>query len=58
MVDEKLEPTVTKVMVKGEADHLDSAFHLGYNDFELVNDEGGGYQSPVYAREMFLPVPK
>jgi ATP-dependent RNA helicase DOB1 len=31
MVDEKLEPTSAKVMIKGEADRLDSAFHLGYN---------------------------
>ncbi|KAJ8689869.1 ATP-dependent RNA helicase mtr4 [Pleurotus ostreatus] len=31
MCDEKLEPTAAKSMVKGEADRLDSAFHLGYN---------------------------
>lgn len=31
MVDEKLEPTAAKGMVKGETDRLDSAFHLGYN---------------------------
>ena len=31
MVDEKLEPTSAKTMIKGEADRLDSAFHLGYN---------------------------
>ncbi|KAF5354108.1 hypothetical protein D9756_007310 [Leucocoprinus leucothites] len=31
MIDEKLEPTAAKAMVKGEADRLDSAFHLGYN---------------------------
>ena len=31
MCDEKLEPAVAKSMVKGEADRLDSAFHLGYN---------------------------
>ena len=31
MVDEKLEPAAAKTMVKGEADRLDSAFHLGYN---------------------------
>lgn len=31
MCDEKLEPTAAKTMVKGEADRLDSAFHLGYN---------------------------
>lgn len=31
MVDEKLEPAAAKGMVKGDADRLDSAFHLGYN---------------------------
>ncbi|KAI0051602.1 antiviral helicase [Auriscalpium vulgare] len=31
MCDEKLEPTAAKSMIKGEADRLDSAFHLGYN---------------------------
>ncbi|KAG8898141.1 ATP-dependent RNA helicase mtr4 [Tulasnella sp. 403] len=31
MVNEKLEPSAAKNMVKGEADRLDSAFHLGYN---------------------------
>lgn len=31
MCDEKLEPSAAKSMVKGEADRLDSAFHLGYN---------------------------
>lgn len=31
MVDEKLEPSAAKGMVKGETDRLDSAFHLGYN---------------------------
>lgn len=31
MCDEKLEPANAKGMVKGEADRLDSAFHLGYN---------------------------
>ena len=31
MCDEKLEPTAAKAMIKGEADRLDSAFHLGYN---------------------------
>lgn len=31
MVDEKLDPASAKGMVKGEADRLDSAFHLGYN---------------------------
>lgn len=31
MIDEKMEPHVAKGMVKGQADRLDSAFHLGYN---------------------------
>ncbi|KDQ52896.1 hypothetical protein JAAARDRAFT_138149 [Jaapia argillacea MUCL 33604] len=31
MCDEKLEPSAAMNMVKGEADRLDSAFHLGYN---------------------------
>jgi ATP-dependent RNA helicase DOB1 len=31
MCDEKLEPSAAKAMLKGEADRLDSAFHLGYN---------------------------
>lgn len=31
MCDEKLDPGAAKNMVKGEADRLDSAFHLGYN---------------------------
>ncbi|KAG6836593.1 hypothetical protein H0H93_006336 [Arthromyces matolae] len=31
MCDEKLEPAAAKAMVKGEADRLDSAFHIGYN---------------------------
>ena len=31
MCDEKLEPDAAKGMVKGVADRLDSAFHLGYN---------------------------
>lgn len=31
MCDEKLEPAAAKNMIKGEADRLDSAFHLGYN---------------------------
>ncbi|KAL1941621.1 hypothetical protein VTO73DRAFT_7060 [Trametes versicolor] len=31
MCDEKLEPVAAKEMIKGEADRLDSAFHLGYN---------------------------
>ncbi|KAL8234512.1 hypothetical protein R6Q59_020612 [Mikania micrantha] len=31
MVDEKLEPSTAKMMVKGRADCLNSAFHLSYN---------------------------
>lgn len=31
MIDEKMEPPVAKGMVKGQADRLDSAFHLSYN---------------------------
>lgn len=31
MCDEKLEPSSAKTMIKGEADRLNSAFHLGYN---------------------------
>ncbi|CAO2828606.1 unnamed protein product [Amaranthus hypochondriacus] len=31
MVDEKLEPSTAKMMLKGNADSLNSAFHLGYN---------------------------
>lgn len=31
MLDETMEPAVAKGMVKGEADRLDSAFHLSYN---------------------------
>ncbi|CAL1403487.1 unnamed protein product [Linum trigynum] len=31
MVDEKLEPSTAKSMVKGSADSLNSAFHLSYN---------------------------
>ncbi|KAF6176653.1 hypothetical protein GIB67_034515 [Kingdonia uniflora] len=31
MVDEKLEPSTTKLMLKGSADCLNSAFHLSYN---------------------------
>lgn len=31
MLDEKLEPAVAKMMVKGSADPLNSAFHLNYN---------------------------
>ncbi|WFC99281.1 RNA helicase [Malassezia yamatoensis] len=46
MFDEKLEPTAAKTMVKGEADRLDSAFHLGYNMIlNLMRVEG---VSPEY----------
>ncbi|KAL5056682.1 hypothetical protein RYX36_037364, partial [Vicia faba] len=31
MVDEKMEPSTAKSMVKGAADSLHSAFHLSYN---------------------------
>ncbi|KAJ6818893.1 DExH-box ATP-dependent RNA helicase DExH9 [Iris pallida] len=31
MVDEKMEPSTAKMMVKGSADCLNSAFHLSYN---------------------------
>eukprot|EP00249_Psilotum_nudum_P015142 c25185_g1_i1 orf=109-2382(+) len=31
MLDEKLEPSMAKMMVKGSADPLNSAFHLNYN---------------------------
>ncbi|GAV62147.1 DEAD domain-containing protein/Helicase_C domain-containing protein/DSHCT domain-containing protein/rRNA_proc-arch domain-containing protein [Cephalotus follicularis] len=31
MVDEKLEPSTAKMMLKGSADSLNSAFHLNYN---------------------------
>lgn len=31
MLDEQMEPAIAKSMVKGEADRLDSAFHLSYN---------------------------
>ncbi|PKI84638.1 RNA helicase [Malassezia vespertilionis] len=46
MFDEKLEPDAAKTMVKGEADRLDSAFHLGYNMIlNLMRVEG---MSPEY----------
>ncbi|EJT99659.1 antiviral helicase [Dacryopinax primogenitus] len=49
MVDEKLEPAVAKNMVKGEADRLNSAFHLGYNMvLNLMRVEG---ISPEYMLE-------
>ncbi|KAF2480261.1 rRNA-processing arch domain-containing protein [Neohortaea acidophila] len=31
MIDEQMEPTVAKTIVRGEQDKLNSAFHLGYN---------------------------
>ncbi|EPQ31762.1 uncharacterized protein PFL1_01094 [Pseudozyma flocculosa PF-1] len=49
MFDEKLEPAAAKTMVKGEADRLDSAFHLGYNMvLNLMRVEG---ISPEYMLE-------
>ncbi|KAI0366011.1 antiviral helicase [Pilatotrama ljubarskyi] len=49
MCDEKLEPTAAKEMIKGEADRLDSAFHLGYNMvLNLMKVEG---ISPEYMLE-------
>ena len=49
MCDEKLEPASAKAMVKGEADRLDSAFHLGYNMvLNLMKVEG---ISPEYMLE-------
>ncbi|MBW0536930.1 hypothetical protein O181_076645, partial [Austropuccinia psidii MF-1] len=49
MCDEQLEPATAKNMVKGEADRLDSAFHLGYNMIlNLMRVEG---VSPEYMLE-------
>lgn len=49
MIDEKMEPQVAKGMVKGVADRLDSAFHLGYNMIlNLMRVEG---ISPEYMLE-------
>ncbi|WFD30827.1 RNA helicase [Malassezia sp. CBS 17886] len=46
MFDEKLEPAAAKTMVDGEADRLNSAFHLGYNMvLNLLRVEG---VSPEY----------
>lgn len=46
MIDEKMEPQVAKGMLKGQADRLDSAFHLGYNMIlNLLRVEG---VSPEY----------
>ena len=49
MCDEKIEPDSAKNMVKGQADRLDSAFHLGYNMIiNLMRVEG---VSPEYMLE-------
>ncbi|RKP19421.1 P-loop containing nucleoside triphosphate hydrolase protein, partial [Rozella allomycis CSF55] len=41
MLDEKMEPTVAKNMIKGQADALNSAFHLSYNMIlNLIRVEG------------------
>jgi len=49
MCDEKLEPVAAKEMIKGEADRLDSAFHVGYNMvMNLMKVEG---ISPEYMLE-------
>ncbi|KAF6013988.1 ATP-dependent RNA helicase mtr4 [Brettanomyces bruxellensis] len=49
MIDEKMEPQVAKGMLKGQADRLDSAFHLGYNMIlNLLRVEG---VSPEYMME-------
>ncbi|KAF9042917.1 rRNA-processing arch domain-containing protein [Panaeolus papilionaceus] len=49
MCDEKLDPQAAKEMVKGQADRLDSAFHLGYNMvLNLMKVEG---VSPEYMLE-------
>lgn len=49
MIDEKMEPEVAKGMVKGQADRLDSAFHLSYNMIlNLMRVEG---ISPEYMLE-------
>ena len=49
MCEQKLEPEAAKGMVKGQADRLDSAFHLGYNMIlNLMRVEG---VSPEYMLE-------
>lgn len=49
MINEQMEPAVAKGMVKGVADRLDSAFHLGYNMIlNLLRVEG---ISPEYMLE-------
>ncbi|KXT18301.1 hypothetical protein AC579_2915 [Pseudocercospora musae] len=41
MIDEKMDPTVAKEIVRGEQDKLNSAFHLGYNMvLNLIRVEG------------------
>ena len=46
MCDGKLEPTSAKKMVEGEADRLDSAFHLGYNMIlNLMKVEGISWEN-------------
>ena len=42
MCDEKLEPTSAKAMVKGQADRLNSAFHLGGYNMIFEPYESGG----------------
>lgn len=49
MIDEKMEPTVAKGIVRGEQDKLNSAFYLGYNMIlNLMRVEG---ISPEYMLE-------
>lgn len=49
MFDEQLEPDDAKTMIRGQADRLDSAFHLGYNMvLNLMRVEG---ISPQYMLE-------
>lgn len=49
MCDEKMEPSVAKKMIKGEADRLDLAFHISYNMImNLMRVEG---ISPEYMLE-------
>lgn len=49
MLDEKIEPAIAKGMLKGEADRLNSAFHLGYNMIlNLLRVEG---MSPEFMLE-------
>jgi ATP-dependent RNA helicase DOB1 len=49
MIDEKMEPAIAKSMLKGEADRLNSAFHLTYSMIlNLIRVEG---ISPEYMLE-------